>query len=67
MKFVFSPRECPYCAGTNIRRSHREGSLEFLLHWLFFLSPYRCRECYQRYFAFRFADPDSNPVPTSPK
>jgi len=69
MKFilsVFSPGVCPYCASTNIRRSRREGAIEFLLHWVVLLSPFRCRECYQRYFGFRFAQAP-NPVATSPK
>jgi len=70
MKFIasiFSPGVCPYCASTNIRRSRREGSIEFLLHWIVFLRPFRCRECYQRYFGFRFAQTASHPVTTTPK
>jgi len=70
MKFVlsmFSPGACPYCASSNIRRSRREGPIEFLLHWLIFLSPFRCRDCYQRYFGFRFAHGPSHPIATSPK
>ena len=70
MKFVYSfffPSVCPYCTSTNIRRSRREGPIEFFLHWLLFLSPFRCRECYQRYFGLRFAQAPSHPVATSPK
>jgi hypothetical protein len=64
---MFSPQVCPHCAGLNTRRSLREGLFEFLLHWVLFLSPYRCRDCYQRYFGFRFAQPPSAPVTTLSK
>lgn len=70
MKFVYSlftPHVCPNCESPNIRRSRREGPFEFLLHWLFLLSPYRCRDCYQRYFGFRFSHPPAHPVTTAPK
>lgn len=67
MKFVyslFSPQVCPYCESLNIRRSRREGPIEFLFHWLLLLSPYRCRECYQRYFGFRFSQ-STAPITTA--
>jgi hypothetical protein len=41
---------CPNCGGKQIRRSRRAGIGETLLHLLFFTSPFRCRECYQRFF-----------------
>jgi hypothetical protein len=70
MKFtysLFSPQVCPYCDSTNIRRSRREGPIEFFLHWFTLLSPYRCRDCYQRYFGFRYAHTPSQTVPSTSK
>jgi len=47
------PSRCPNCGSTSIRRSRRKGLLEFLLHRLFSINPYRCRVCYERYFRLR--------------
>jgi hypothetical protein len=65
--FLFSPHICPYCESRNIRRSRREGLVEFVIHWVFFLSPYRCRECYRRYFGLRFSPSSTQPVTTASK
>ncbi len=39
--------------------------MEFLLHRLFSISPYRCRVCYQRYFRIRHFE--RHPDSTAPK
>ena len=41
---------CPSCGTSSIRRSRRKGLLEFLLHQLLSISPYRCRVCDERYY-----------------
>lgn len=38
------------CGTASIRRSRRKGLLEFPLHQLFSISPYRCRVCHERYY-----------------
>jgi predicted RNA-binding Zn-ribbon protein involved in translation (DUF1610 family) len=44
---------CPYCGEPNdIRRARRHG-LDWLLA-VFFLVPYRCRDCRERFYRFRF-------------
>jgi len=47
------PRNCPGCESTQIHRSRRKGLGEFLLHNVFFLTPYRCKDCDVRYFRLR--------------
>lgn len=44
-------QKCPHCSGTLVRKSHRAGLLERTLLRVFFLRPYRCRECYRRFYA----------------
>ena len=46
---------CPNCASGAIHRSRRKGFLEQILHSMFFVSPYRCGACDQRYFRWRLA------------
>ena len=46
---------CPNCESASIRRSRRNGPVEYVLHTLLFISPYRCRDCDTRYFRFRFS------------
>ncbi len=41
---------CPNCSGTKVRRSRTKGIGERLLHLLLFMSPYRCRDCSERFF-----------------
>src|SRR5215470_15923761 len=55
LQAFLSPRICPACFSEDTRRSVRHGAAEFLGHWLLLTSPYRCRECHERYFGFRFA------------
>ncbi len=44
-------QRCPHCDGKLVRRSHRVGMLERIILRIFFLRPYRCRECYRRFYA----------------
>jgi hypothetical protein len=50
---------CPNCASTATHNSRREGLLEAILHTVFFVSPFRCEVCYERYFRVRFLTPPS--------
>jgi hypothetical protein len=50
---------CPNCASTTTHKSRREGLLEAILHTVFFVSPFRCEVCYERYFRVRFLTPPS--------
>jgi hypothetical protein len=44
---------CPNCASHTYHRTRRKGLLERILHSVFFISPYRCNTCDERYFRFR--------------
>ena len=44
---------CPDCGSSQIHRSRRKGLWEFLLHNIFFITPYRCKGCDARFFRFR--------------
>jgi hypothetical protein len=44
---------CPNCASAATHRSKRKGLLEQMLHAVFFISPYRCNACDERYFRWR--------------
>ena len=46
---------CPQCGNTPTYRSRRNGYLEWFLHFVLFLSPYRCQKCGKRFFRNRFA------------
>lgn len=62
MKFAQAPGHrsvCPDCGGSNIRKSRRKGPVEFVLRWIFNISPYRCMSCNRRYYRFRFHHPVS--------
>lgn len=48
-------RNCPYCQGIDVRRSHRTGALERIVLRLFLLRPYRCHTCTRRHYNFTFA------------
>jgi hypothetical protein len=48
---------CPDCGSTATHKSRREGLLEAILHNVFFVSPFRCEACYERYFRVRFLTP----------
>ncbi len=65
MFFLAKSAGCPSCGSASIRRSRRKGLLEFLLHHLLRIDPYRCRACYERYFRLRH--PEHHPDPATPK
>ncbi len=44
---------CPSCASHAIRRSRRKGLLERTLLAAFFVNPYRCESCDERYYRLR--------------
>ena len=43
--------QCPHCQAFSIRPSHRKGPWEAVYCRLFFLRPYRCSACHQRFVA----------------
>jgi len=45
---------CPNCGSHRHYKSRRKGLLEYILHTVFFVSPFRCTACDERYFRFRF-------------
>lgn len=47
--------QCPTCDSDRVYRSGRNGMAEWILHYLFFKSPYRCQACNERFFRSRFA------------
>jgi hypothetical protein len=53
---------CPNCGAKKVRRSRRRGLGEALLHVLFFVSPFRCGECYERFFRFRLLVSSDQPT-----
>ena len=46
---------CPYCGGHSAYRTRRAGLKEWLLRHLLNRSPYRCLDCYERFFHHRLA------------
>ena len=42
---------CPECGSDSIYKSHRRGFLERMVLGLTKMRPYRCRECYERFYA----------------
>jgi hypothetical protein len=50
-----STRICPRCRSLSVHRSGRRGLLEGVLLPLFVLRPYRCMNCWRRYYGFIFA------------
>jgi hypothetical protein len=44
---------CPNCQSTSCHRSRRSGAVDFILHTFFFITPYRCKDCDQRFFRRR--------------
>jgi hypothetical protein len=50
---------CPRCYGEDCRRSHREGSRDFLLG-VAGLRPWRCRDCEKRFFAWAVPVPHAH-------
>ena len=45
-------RECPECGSADVVRSRRHGLLESALKLVVRLRPYRCRECFHRFFGY---------------
>ena len=41
---------CPFCGGTRVVKSHRRGIVESALLRLVWLRPYRCIDCYTRFY-----------------
>jgi hypothetical protein len=41
---------CTSCRSTSIRRSRRRGPVDFLLHFLLRVNPYRCEACDKRFY-----------------
>jgi hypothetical protein len=48
---------CPNCGSAATTRSRKNGLLEQILHSVFFLTPFRCNACDERYFRFRMTAP----------
>jgi len=44
---------CPNCASNQYYKSRRKGLWEHILHTFFFVSPFRCTKCDERYFRLR--------------
>jgi DNA-directed RNA polymerase subunit RPC12/RpoP len=44
---------CPNCGSQQYYKSRRKGLWEHVLHTVFFISPYRCAQCDERYFRSR--------------
>ena len=42
---------CPKCTSSNVRRASRSGMWEEFLR-LFFISPFRCRACWHKFYRF---------------
>jgi hypothetical protein len=57
MSILDKPSGCPNCASQGHYKSRRKGLLEHILHTVFFISPFRCTACDERYFRFRFLTP----------
>jgi predicted RNA-binding Zn-ribbon protein involved in translation (DUF1610 family) len=53
MVSVEKSAKCPNCGSSTAYRSRRHGALEFFLHYVFFTSPYRCKDCEYRYYRSR--------------
>src|SRR5260370_30747967 len=55
---------CPFCASTNVRRSHRRGIREKMSSWLA-RRPYRCHTCMHRFFSSERYYPEANQYATA--
>ena len=56
---------CPNCQSTSCHRSRRSGAVEFILHTLFFTTPYRCEDCDARFFRRRLSKQPPKSIPPS--
>lgn len=52
ISFSLGPRRCPLCGSQVVLRSRRRGLIEVLILPLFFIRPYRCRQCRARHLGF---------------
>ncbi len=55
MKWIQREAECPRCEGRALRRSRRKGWVEWVLHKIFDVEPYHCRNCRHRFLRVRLA------------
>jgi DNA-directed RNA polymerase subunit RPC12/RpoP len=46
---------CPTCGSVLLHKSRRENFVEDFLHYILFLSPYRCGECDGRHLRLRLS------------
>ena len=53
MEYTQKSHVCPNCQSASYHRSRRRGAVDFILHHFFFITPYRCRECDERFFRKR--------------
>jgi hypothetical protein len=58
---------CPNCGSVSIRRSRRKDLLESFLHFVLFISPFRCNDCDNRHLRLRSAKKIQRPAAPSPK
>ena len=49
VSFSLGPRCCPSCGCKIVGRSRRQGLIEKIILPFFFIRPYRCEECKERY------------------
>jgi predicted RNA-binding Zn-ribbon protein involved in translation (DUF1610 family) len=49
--FATKLRQCPKCGGTFVHRSRKRNFVERILCRFLLLAPYRCDDCYSRYFS----------------
>ena len=47
--------KCPFCGSNDAYRTGRKGLIEWFLHHILIHSPYRCNDCYERFFHHRSA------------
>jgi hypothetical protein len=48
------PVACPHCQSKAIRRSKRRGTFESTLLNLIPVRPFRCKDCYSRFYSLTF-------------
>jgi ribosomal protein L37AE/L43A len=60
MRMVSKKHYCPDCGSVHVKRSRQRGVLERYLIPILQLRPYRCRDCYARFYAGRAANRNSH-------
>lgn len=48
-------RRCPQCGSTSVARCRQRTVFEALILPLFLLRPFRCLDCYNRYYGYLFS------------